>query len=92
MSPRPFRWIFREQGGLGQVVPAPHSFDASLGIDHSLLTGIEGVALTAYLYPQRGLGGAGLEDVATGTGHCRVKKLRMDFWFHDVMLLNLYCF
>ena len=80
---------FLELRRLLQVVPAPHSFDASLGVDHPLLTGIKRVALTAYLYPQRGLGGAGLEDVSTGAGHCGVKKLGMDFWFHDVMLLNL---
>ncbi len=92
MSPQPFRRIFRDRSGLLQVVPTPHPFDASLGVDHPLLTGIEGVALTAHFYSQRGLGCAGLEGVATGAGHCGVKKLGMDFWFHNVLLLNLYYF
>jgi hypothetical protein len=89
MSPRAFHRNFRERRGLGKVVPAPHPFDSSLGVDHPLLPGIEGVALTAYFYPQRGLGGAGLEGVSTGASHCGVKKLGMDFWFHDVVLMNL---
>ena len=65
MSPQPFRRIFPDRSGLLQVVPTPHPFDTSLGVDHPLLAGIEGVAVTAYLYPQRGLGGAGLESVST---------------------------
>ena len=42
---------FLKLRGLVQVVPTAHPFNASLGVDHPLLTGIEGVALTAYLYP-----------------------------------------
>ena len=50
--------------GLTQVVAALHPLDASLGVNHSLLARIEGVAFAAHLYSKRGLGGPGVKHLS----------------------------
>ena len=51
--------------GLLQVVPATQALDAALRVHDPLLTGIEGMAIAADLHTHGGLGGAGVEHVAT---------------------------
>ena len=68
--------------GLTQVVAALHPLDAALGVNHSLLARIEGVAFAAHLYSKRGLGGPGVKHVAAGARHRGIVKIRVDFCFH----------
>ena len=68
--------------GLLQVIAAAHPLDAALGVHNPLLARVEGVAFAAHFYAQRGLGGAGVEYVATGTGHCGIIKIRVNVCFH----------
>ena len=68
--------------GLLQVIAAAHPLDAALGVHDPLLTRVEGVAFAAHFYAQGGLGGAGVEYVATGTSHGGVVEMGMDVCLH----------
>ena len=68
--------------GLLQIIAAAHPLDAALGVHNPLLTRVEGVAFATHLYAQRGLGGPGVEYVATGTGHRGIIKVGVNFFFH----------
>ena len=68
--------------GLLKVITAPEPFDAALGIDYPLLTGIKRVTIAAHFYPHSGLGGPGVEHIATGAGYHRVEELRMRISLH----------
>ncbi len=47
-----------------EVVTSAHSLDAALGINNTLLTRVEGVAVATNFYPKDRLGAACLENVA----------------------------
>lgn len=65
-----------------EVVTSAHALDAALSIHHSLLAGVEGMAVTADLYSQDGFGAARLEYIAARAGYRRFYKLRVNFCFH----------
>ena len=68
--------------GLAKAVASLHALDAALGVNHPLLTSVEGVAFAAHLNTNRWPRAASLEHVATGAGHRGVIKIRVNFFFH----------
>ena len=73
----------RDEPESAETVTALHPFDTTLGVNHPLFAGVEGVAFATQLHPHSGFGGSGVEHVTAGAGHDRVIKLGVDVCFHD---------
>jgi hypothetical protein len=75
--------------GVLEVVAAEfflESFDAAGGVNVTLLTGEEWVAIGANLDDDLGFGGPGLERVSATAGHLAVDVIGMDAFFHGQSL------
>src|SRR4030095_5376470 len=67
---------------LGLAVHLVEALDATLGVHELLLPREEWVARRADLDVDRGHGGAGLDDIAAGTGDDGLLVLRMNAFLH----------